>query len=393
PTSGGRDAGEPSPPAPLPEGEGRRFWGDAVRVLIAPQEFKGSLSADEAAAAIRAGIRKARPGWQLDVLPMSDGGPGFIDALRRAVKADTAAAIVQDALGRRVLARYITLHGTRTTVIEAALANGLMHIAPEERDALHADSFGVGQVIADALLAEPERLIIGVGGSATTDGGAGMARALGARFFDEAGRDLPPGGAALQRLARIDWSPPAALAGVEVVVASDVTNPLVGPEGAATVYGPQKGATPEQVEVLEAALLRYAAVVRRSLGVEIANLPGGGAAGGLAAGLVAFLGARIVSGFDVVAEAAGLAERFAVADIVITGEGSYDAQSTQGKTTGRIRALASAAGKECVLFAGRSSDEEVISLSRLEPDAAQSMARAAKLLEAVARQWAESQPS
>ncbi len=366
-----------------------------MRVLIAPQEFKGSLSADEAAAAIRAGMRKARPRWQFDLLPMSDGGPGFIDALRRAVKADTAAAIVQDALGRRVLARYITLRGTRTTVIEAALANGLMHIAPEERDALHADSFGVGQVIAEALGGEPGCLIVGVGGSATTDGGAGMARALGARLLDEAGRYLPPGGAALQRLARIDWSPPSALAGVEVVVASDVTNPLVGPNGAAAVYGPQKGATAEQVEVLEAALLRFAAVVRRSLGVDIASLPGGGAAGGLAAGLVAFLGARIVSGFDVVAEATGLEARLAAADIVATGEGSFDEQSLQGKTTGRLRALAEARGRRCVVFAGKATatSDDVLTLASLEPDAGRSMARAAKLLERLAREWAERQPS
>jgi glycerate kinase len=357
-------------------------------VLIAPQEFKGSLSADEAAAAIRHGIRKARPEWQLDVLPMSDGGPGFIDALRRAVKADTAAAVVQDALRRRVLARYITIRGTRTTVIEAALANGLMHIAPEERDALHADSYGVGQVIADALAGEPERLIIGVGGSATTDGGAGMARALGARFMDEAGRELAPGGAALQELARVDWSPPAALAGVEVVVATDVTNPLVGPEGAARVYAPQKGATPEQVDVLEAGLLRFAAVVRRSLGVDVATLPGGGAAGGLAAGLVAFLGARIVSGFDVVAEATGLEVRMAAVDVVVTGEGSYDAQSAQGKTTGRIQAMAAELGKPCVVFAGRSAEPGVLTLAELEADAGRSMAQAGKLLEAVAGRWA-----
>jgi glycerate kinase len=360
-----------------------------MRVLIAPQEFKGSLSADEAATAIRQGVRKARPGWQLDVLPMSDGGPGFIDALRRAVKADTAAAIVQDALGRRVLARYITLRGTRTAVIEAALANGLMHIAPEERDALRADTYGVGQVIVDALEGEPERLIIGVGGSATTDGGAGMARALGARFLDEAGRELRPGGGALQQLARIDWSPPTALAGVEVIVASDVTNPLVGPDGAAAVYAPQKGASPEQVEMLEAALLRYAAVVRRSLGVDVATLPGGGAAGGLAAGLVAFLGARIVSGFDVVAEATGLRQRLAAADIMITGEGSYDAQSAQGKVTGRLQALSRDAGKACVVFAGRSAADGVWTLQSREPDPQKSMAGAAKLLEMLAREWAE----
>ncbi len=365
-----------------------------MRVLIAPQEFKGSLAADEAAAAIRAGLRAARPGWQFDLLPMSDGGPGFIDALRRAVKADSAAVIVQDALGRRVLARYITIRGTRTAVIEAALANGLMHIAPDERDALRADSYGVGQIIAEALSGGPERLIIGVGGSATTDGGAGMARALGAHFLDEAGRDLPPGGGPLQDLARIDWSATAAITGVEVIVASDVTNPLVGPEGAAAVFAPQKGATPDQVEALEAALVRYAAVVRRSLGAGIATLPGGGAAGGLAAGLVAFLGARIVSGFDIVAEATGLEGRLAAADIVVTGEGSFDSQSLQGKTTGRLLALAATHAKRCVVLAGRagSAGDDVRTLASLEPDTAKAMDHAASLLKRLAREWAEAQP-
>lgn len=360
-----------------------------MRVLIAPQEFKGSLSADEAGAAIRAGLRKARPEWQFDVLPMSDGGPGFIDALRRAVKADTTACIVQDALGRRVLARYVAIRGTRTTVIEAALANGLMHIGPSERDALRADSFGVGQIIAEALTGGLERLIIGVGGSATTDGGAGMARALGARFLDQAGRQLAPGGAALQDLARIEWSRPAGLAGVEVVVASDVRNPLVGPDGAAAVYAPQKGTSAGEVEILEGALLRYAAVVRRGLGVDVAAIEGGGAAGGLAAGLVAFLGARIVSGFDVVAEATGLAGRLAAADVVITGEGSYDSQSSQGKTTGRLRELAAAGGKRCVVFAGEATaNGDILPLTALEPDRERSMKHARALLERAAREWA-----
>ena len=368
-----------------------------TRLLIAPQEFKGSLAADEAAAAIRAGVRDARPHWPCDLLPMSDGGPGFIDALRRAVKADTAAAVVSDPLGRRVLARYITIRGTGTTVIEAALANGMMHVAASERDALNADSFGVGEAIAAALADGPQRLIVGVGGSATTDGGAGMARALGARLTDEAGRELSPGGAALQRLARIDWSPPLTLAGVDVIVASDVTNPLTGANGAAAVYAPQKGATPAEVEALEAGLLRYAAVVRRSLGVDMEHLPGAGAAGGLGGGLVAFLGATIVSGFEVVASATNLRERLLAADIVVTGEGSFDEQSMQGKTTGRLIALAAQAGKRCVVLAGDHLPgvpplaTEVSSLTAREPDRARSMAQAGTLLRGMAREWAERQ--
>ena len=364
-----------------------------VLVLVAPQEFKASLSADEAAAAIRAGMRKARPAWHFDVLPISDGGPGFIDALRRAVRADTAAIVAQDALGRRVLARYITIRGTKTAVIEAAQANGLMHIAPGERDPLRADTFGVGEIIAAALEDWPERIIVGVGGSATTDGGTGMARALGARFVDAAGRELPRGGGGLIELARIEWTRRSALDGVEVLVATDVTNPLVGPSGAAAVYAPQKGATPEEVELLEAGLVRYAAALRRALGVDVANMPGAGAAGGLAAGLVAFLGARIVSGFDVVAETTRLHERLAAADLIVTGEGCFDSQSLQGKTTGRVLTLAEAAGKPAVVFAGTAQlpDPRVRTLAAIEPDPARSQANAATLLTQLARDWAQRQ--
>ncbi len=363
-----------------------------MRVLIAPQEFKGSLSAADAARAIADGLRRAQPDWQLDLLPMSDGGPGFIDAMRAAGRNDMAAVAVQDALGRRVLARYLVTRNPRVAIVEAAQANGLLHLRPEERDALHADTYGVGEILIEAVRSGPVRLVIGVGGSATTDGGAGMARALGARFTDMAGRDLPPGGAALAELARIDWQRPAAFAGIDVVVATDVTNPLLGPNGAAAVYGPQKGASARDVDILEGALWRCAAVVRRSLGVDFATVPGGGAAGGLAAGLVAFLGARIESGFDVVAGVSGLAERLEGADLVLTGEGSFDGQSVQGKTTGRIREMAAANGKPCVIFAGRAEaeDECVRTLLSIEPDAARAMANASPLLAALAEAWANS---
>ena len=357
-----------------------------TRVLIAPQEFKDSLSSDEAAAAIARGLRRAHPDWKLDSLPMSDGGPGLLDALRRAVRADTGAAIVRDPLGRRVLGRYIRLRESGEVVIEAAQANGLWHVAPAERDPLYSDTRGVGEIIAAALAEPTKRLIIGVGGSATTDGGAGMAVALGARFTDMAGLPLGGGGAPLADLARIDWQRPAFLDGVEILVATDVTNPLLGPNGAAPIYAPQKGATPEQVDILEAALHRYASVLQRSLGVDIANLPGAGAAGGLAGGLVAFLGARIQSGFDLVADATHLHDRLAQADLVITGEGSFDSQSLQGKVTGRILELARAAGKPVVILAGRAETRgpNIHTLAELEPDTATAMANATALLTALA---------
>lgn len=359
----------------------------APRVLIAPQEFKGSLSAEEAAAAISAGITDAHPDWPLDLLPMSDGGPGFIDAMRRAVSCSVVALAVADPLGRPVTARYLVSRDSGDVFIEAAQANGLVLLAPEERNALRAGTHGVGQLIADAIRQAPSRIIIGVGGSATTDGGAGMAVALGAKLTSETGEPLPLGGGAiLGDLARIDWTPPGWLARTRFIVATDVTNPLTGPSGAAAVYGPQKGASPEDVDRLDAALVRFAQVVRRSLGVDVGRIAGGGAAGGLAAGLVAFLGAEIVSGFDVVAGATNLAARMDACDIVVTGEGRFDSQSNQGKTTGRIIEMARARAKPVVVFAGASLDNEreVATLASLEPDLERAMAGAPALLRRLA---------
>lgn len=362
-----------------------------MRVLVAPQEFKGSLAADEAAIAIASGLRAAHPDWTFDNLPLSDGGPGLLDAMRRAVKADTMAAIVHDALGRKVLARYVRLRTSGEIVIEAAQANGMLHVKPHEYNPLGADTFGVGELLADAVQQAPPRILVGVGGSVTSDGGEGMARALGARFFDMAGRTLPPGGGSLGDLERIEWTRAHGFDGVEVVVATDVTNPLCGSNGAARVYGPQKGASPEQVDQLDAGHFRYAQVLRRHFGVDVAAMPGAGAAGGLAAGLVAFLGARIASGFDVVAEATNLRSRMEAADLVVTGEGSFDSQSAQGKVTGRVIELAEALGKRAAVFAGRTDGAggtDVTTLSSIEPDAAKSMEHAAELLKAVAYRWA-----
>ncbi|MCC7366152.1 MAG: glycerate kinase [Dehalococcoidia bacterium] len=366
-----------------------------MHVLVAPQELKGSLAANEAAAAIARGLRRARPAWTLDLLPLSDGGPGFLAALSAALRGDVRALVCHDPLGRKLVGRYAWIGATDTCVVEAAGANGLWLVAPGECDAVHADTFGVGELIAAAVLDDPKRLLVGVGGSATTDGGAGMARALGARFLDAAGAELGPGGGALARLDRIEWMPPAWVGSVDVVVATDVTNPLTGPDGAAPVYGPQKGASPADVELLSGALERYAEVVVRDLGVDIAAMPGAGAAGGLAAGLVAFLGARIVSGFDVVAEATGLGERLARAGIVVTGEGSFDSQSRRGKVTGRLVELAEASGTPWVLFAGRSDvrDDRVHTLSAYTADPAIAMRDAPELLARAAANWAETQPA
>ncbi len=363
-----------------------------MRVLVAPQEFKESLAAEEAAAAIARGLATARPEWAIEELPLSDGGPGFLAALTRATGGRMRAVETHDALGRARGAHVLDIEATSACAVEAAMANGLALIDPAKRDPLPASTEGVGELVAAALDGYPGRIVVGVGGSATSDGGSGMARALGARFRDEAGRDLPPGAAALADLARIDWAPPESLAGVEVRVATDVTNPLVGPLGAAAVFGPQKGASPDDVEVIEAALQRYAAVLERSLGVPVADLPGAGAAGGLAAGLVAFLGGRIMSGFDVVAEAVGLEGRLRRAELVVTGEGSFDGQSEQGKTVGRMRRLAAEVGVPCVVFAGRAEEApgEVHTLAEIEPDMEASIRNAAELLEELAARWARS---
>lgn len=361
------------------------------RILIAPQEFKESLTATAAAEAVARGLAAARPSWQLDLLPFSDGGPGFLDALQTARRGRRFSASVRDALGRWRRAEYLLLDEGPTAVIEAAEANGLALVAPAERDALRASTEGVGDLIRAAAHHRPARLVIGIGGSATTDAGTGMARALGARLIDADGRDLAPGGGALVDLARIDWQRPRPLADIDVVVACDVTNPLTGPAGAARVFGPQKGATPAQVERLEAGLRRFALVARECLGVDVDRVSGAGAAGGLGAGLVAFLGARIVSGFDVVAEATGFYDRLAAAAIVVTGEGRFDAQSLHGKTTGRVIEAARRAGKRVAVFAGSAeagADVEVRTLTELEPDPGRCMADAASLLERLAARWA-----
>lgn len=364
-----------------------------MRVLVAPQEFKGSLSAVEAAQAIAAGLRAARPEWELDLLPMSDGGPGFLEAMRAGTRGDMVAMVAHDAIGRKVLARYVVLREPRTGVIEAAQANGLFHLKEQELDPLHADTFGVGEIIREVAAPGLPRIIVGVGGSATTDGGAGMARALGARLLGMDGRELEPGGAALAGLERIEWAFPESLRDTEIVVATDVTNPLTGPNGAAAVYGPQKGATPADVDMLDAALVRYAAVVRRALGVDMERLEGAGAAGGLAGGLVAFLGAKVESGFEVVAGVSRLAERLSRSDLVVTGEGSFDSQSLQGKTAGRLIGLARAAGKPIAILAGTSphgagAGLDVRTLTDLEPERSVSMKRAAELLKRVAYAFA-----
>ena len=332
-----------------------------MRIVVAPQEFKGSLTAVEAVAAMRAGIQRILPDAEIDAAPLADGGPGTVEAVVTAASGRYSYSRVEGPLGEVVNARWGRIDGGATAIIEMAAASGLLLVPPARRDPRRASTAGSGELLRAALDAGVQSVLLGVGGSATNDGGAGLAVALGARFLDDDGHPLPPGGAALARLARIDRAGLAPrLRETEVVVLADVRNPLLGPDGASAVYGPQKGADSAAVAELERALTNYADIVARDLGVAIATVPGGGAAGGLAAGLVAFAGARIEPGVERIAEAVRLAPRVARADLVITGEGRLDLQSTFGKTVAGVAALAAAAGRPCLAVAGATSDEAIV---------------------------------
>ena len=322
-----------------------------MRVLVAPQEFKGSLTATEAAEAMAAGVREALPDATVVQVPMSDGGAGLVDALLAARGGQRIASAVHDPLMRPIEAEWARL-ADGSAAIEMAAASGLVLLDEAERDPLVATTYGTGELIAAAVSAGCREVIVGVGGSATVDGGAGALQALAERLLDATGRDLPPGGAALARLAHIDLAAAERrLAGVRLRVACDVTNVLCGPKGAAGVYGPQKGATPAAVRRLDAALRRWANVVRDDRGLDLLSLAGGGAAGGLAAGLHV-LGGRIEPGFALVAGVAELEAKVAAADLVVTGEGHLDAQSSYGKTTAGVARLARRHGKPVAAVAG-----------------------------------------
>ncbi len=299
-------------------------------VLIAPNAFKASLTVLEAAAALEEGVRAALPGVQTRLLPLSDGGDGLIEALLSARGGRRIAAWVRGPLGERRRAHFALLRG-KTAVVEMARASGLALVPPSRRDPLRATSYGTGQLIKAALKSGARTILVGMGGSATNDGGSGMAQALGWSLLDDKGRELEPGAGALLKLSRIERGSARPLKGARVIAVSDVTNPLLGPEGSARVYGPQKGATPEMVDLLERALGRYARILARDLHVRVARLPGAGAAGGLGAGLAAFLGARIVRGSEFVLREIGARSLLRGVLAAVTGEGRLDKTSFYGK--------------------------------------------------------------
>ena len=318
-----------------------------MNVLIACDKFKGSLSAREVALSIQKGLGEA---YHCELCPIADGGEGFVDAMLAALGGEVKTCSVKDAMGQEVEARY-GISG-EMAVIEMADASGLWRIEEERRDVLSASTYGTGQLIRDAMAQGASKILLGVGGSATNDGGVGMAAALGWQFFDEEGKELEPNPAALADLATLDGSSVGRLP--EIEVACDVENPLLGERGATAIFGPQKGAGPEEREYLEAYLTH---LMEASGGADLAEIPGAGAAGGLAWGLMKFANARLRPGFDIVADATELHNRIAKADLVITGEGSLDAQSLEGKGPIGVARLAKEQGKRVVAIAGYISEE------------------------------------
>jgi glycerate 2-kinase len=361
---------------------------DAMRIVIAPDSFKESMTAAEAAAAIERGVRTALPEAVCTVLPVADGGEGTLDALAAALGAERRGVDTGDALGRPVRAAF-ALAADGLAVIEVAQAVGL-GLLDGRRDIFHATTTGVAALVLAALDAGATRLLVGLGGTATCDGGAGLLAGLGVRFLDAAGRDVRPDPDGLADLARVDASALDSRArAVSMTLACDVTNPLLGPTGAAAVFGPQKGATPEQVPMLDVVLAKVADGLAAAGFADVRHRPGAGAAGGLGAAFLA-LGADLRPGFGVVADAIALEPAIASADLVITGEGSLDAQTGSGKAPAGVAALATRHGVPVLAFAGRVPDPDAalrLGFAAAVPIAgslplAQALVRGPELLEA-----------
>jgi glycerate kinase len=325
----------------------------AMKVLIAPQGFKGGVSALEAARAIERGVRAAAPEAETVLVPVADGGDGTLNALVEGTGGKLFRSIVAGPLGRPLQAEWGVMGDGETAVVEMALASGLALLPPPRRNPRTTTTQGTGEIMKEALDRGFTRILVGLGGSATNDAGAGMANALGARFLDAGGLPLPAGGAALARLASIDVSGlHPKLAEAVVVGATDVTNPLCGPTGASSIYGPQKGASPEVVDELDSALGNFARVVHRDLSQDVAERPGAGAAGGLGAGLMVFAGAELESGIDMVCEVLGFDAHLEGVDLVITGEGRADQSTVYNKAPVGVARRALAQGVPTILLAG-----------------------------------------
>lgn len=369
-----------------------------MKVVAAPNAFKGSLSALEAAAAIARGVRRAIPDADVTELGIADGGDGTAEVLCRACGGRFREVTVLDALGRPLVGRYAWLDDA-TALIDVATASGLGRLAANERSVLSATSFGTGQLLRAALDAGAKRVVLGVGGSASVDAGSGILQALGARLLDADGRELGHGGGELRRLSRVDLSDldPRARS-IPIDVACDVDSPLLGPHGAARLFGPQKGATPAMVDELEAALAHFAALLERDFGRDVTSFRSGGAAGGIAAGLHGVLGARLLPGIDLVLDLLGFERALYGARLCITGEGRLDRQSLRNKGPLGVARRASARRVPVIAIAGEIAEDvsagdfpgflAMFSLCAPGADREAALRDAASLLEAAAEQAA-----
>lgn len=359
-----------------------------MRIVVAPDKFKDSLGAADVGFHLAAGLRAVWPEAEIQIRPIADGGEGTAEVIRAARGGTNLECAAHDARGRAIRARYSWLDPERLAILDMSAAAGLAQLAPNERDPSSASTFGVGEMLRAASTRGAASVLIGLGGSATNDGGTGLARALGFRFLDAGGREITSA-AGLENLARI--ARPNELVLPAITALSDVRNPLLGPDGATRTFGPQKGANPEVIEALERSLTRLAEVAAQD-GRDFRDSPGAGAAGGLGFGLLAFCGAELRSGFDVVAEAIGLRRAFQDADYIITGEGSLDRQTLDGKAPAGVAGLARELSKPVFAILGRASDDPavralfngILTLNDEPP-----FARTAELLETRARTLAE----
>ncbi|CAN5580364.1 glycerate kinase [soil metagenome] len=324
-----------------------------MRILIAPDTFKGSLGAEAVARHLAAGLRRELPMAILELAPLADGGEGTAEVIRRARNGSSITCPAHDALGRQQPADYAWIDSLGQAIIDMSAAAGLSALAAEERRPLQASTFGVGEMLLHATARPAAEIVVGLGGSATNDGGFGLARALGFRFLGSDGRELPDHVSALPELKRI--IPPNELNLPPVIAACDVRNPLLGPAGATRVFAPQKGAIPEDLELLERALTRLADVAAHTFGRDQRATPGAGAAGGLGFGLATFCGAALRSGFEVVAEAIDLRGKISRADVIITGEGKLDRQTLAGKAPAGVARLARELGKPVYAIVGQTT--------------------------------------
>jgi len=374
-----------------------------VKIVVASDSFKGSLSAAQVAAAIAESIRSLHPQWETVQAPVADGGEGTVDAVLTAMPGRRISVTVKSPLLTDVAAEFAVLHDGRTAVIEMAQASGLTLVPESQRNPLLTTTFGTGQLVMRAIEEGCTRIFIGIGGSATVDGGGGMATALGVRLLDAEGKEIPFGGGNLSHLQKIDLSGRIDISGVRVTALSDVTNPLLGENGAARVFAPQKGATPEMVELLERNLAHLAQVIKRNIGVDVAEVPGAGAAGGLGAGILAFLNGDIESGIAAIIDLVALREKIRGADLVITGEGKLDQQTARGKAPVGVAEVASELGVPAIAICGSFGEGaaeaaedhflSVISLAEIAESPDESMCRPKQLLkEAVARFLADNPP-